>query len=362
MPAVAARRDFGNNGLMRENWGRDRPVLSLDVRAVSHLIGAALPRTAVASFHPTSGGLANTNLEVVLSGPPGRVLLRLYQRDPAQASKEAALNALVRQRGVPAARFVHFDPTNPITGQPYAVLEWVEGERLETVLPGCDAAMLAALARVTGRALASVHAIGFERPGFFGADLQVPASVDFGRAGLLAWLQRCLRDGRGAHRLGQPLTQELLAFAEREGHRLDAWLGRPCLVHADFNGSNLLVRRPPNRPWEVTAVLDWEFAFSGSPAFDFGNLLRPPLGASEVFGTTVVEAYAQAGGQLPEGWRHIAQIADLYAWADFLNRANLDVVLLEDARRIVRATVGAADECARRPGSQSAAFPGPGSR
>ena len=147
-------------------------------------------------------------------------------------------------------------------------------------------------------------------------------------------------DDPGAGRLGQQLTQDLLAFAEREGHWLDAWLGRPCLVHADFNGSNLLVRRQPDGPWEVTAVLDWEFAFSGSPAFDFGNLLRPPLNAEEVFETAMAEAYAQAGGQLPESWRRIARIADLYAWADFLSRANPDAALLEDARRIVRATVG----------------------
>lgn len=327
---------------MRDNWGRERPELNLDAAAVSRLIGVALPRTAVASFHPTFGGLANTNLEVVLSGPPGRVVLRLYQRDPAQAPKEAALNGLVRQRGVPTARFLHFDRTNPVTDRPYAVLEWVEDERLDAVLSRCDAESLVELARATGRALTSIHAIAFERTGFFGADLQVPAAVDFGRAGLLAFLQHCVGEGPGASRLGRQLTRKLLAFAECEGHRLDAWLGRPCLVHADFNDSNLLVRRPPNRPWKVTAVLDWEFAFSGSPAFDFGNLLRPSLDADEVFETAVAEAYAQAGGRLPEGWRRIARIADLYAWADFLSRANPDAALLKDARRMVRATIGRA--------------------
>ncbi|MBV9492100.1 MAG: hypothetical protein JO069_20585 [Verrucomicrobia bacterium] len=41
-----------------------------------------------------------------------------------------------------------------------------------------------------------------------------------------------------------------------------------------------------------------------------------------------------------------SQITDLYAWAEFLSRAKLDAALLEDARRIVRATVGPTNECA----------------
>jgi aminoglycoside phosphotransferase (APT) family kinase protein len=76
------------------------------------------------------GGLANTNVKVLIAGPPHRVLLRLYQRDLAQARKEAALHALVRNR-VPTARFLYFSQANMVTGGPYAILEWVEDERLE---------------------------------------------------------------------------------------------------------------------------------------------------------------------------------------------------------------------------------------
>jgi hypothetical protein len=184
-----------------------------------------------------------------------------------------------------------------------------------------------------------------------GAGLQVPLAVDFGRSGLLACLQRCVWDGPGASRLGRQLTQELFAFAEREGHRLDAWLGQACLVHADFNPSILLVCRPPGQPREVAAVLDWEFAFSGSPAFDFANWRRPPLGASEVLERALAETYAQAGGQLLEGCRRIAQVADLDAWADFLSRPNPDPRLIEDACRIVRTTVGSSHKGALRAGS-----------
>ncbi len=161
-----------------------------------------------------------------------------------------------------------------------------------------------------------------------------------GRSGLIAYLEHCLIAGRGGARLGQDLTSELLAFAERRGDLLDSWSDAPCLVHADFNGSNILVRqRPSGNRWENAAVLDWEFAFSGSPAFDFGNLLRAPLGEVEVFAQATAEGYKQSGRDLPTNWRRIARVADLFAWAEFLDRPNLDAARIDDARKIVGSTI-----------------------
>jgi len=45
------------------------------------------------------------------------------------------------------------------------------------------------------------------------------------------------------------------------------------LVHGDFGKRNLLVRSIAGQ-WIVAAVLDWEFAVSGSPLADLGHFLR----------------------------------------------------------------------------------------
>jgi aminoglycoside phosphotransferase (APT) family kinase protein len=267
------------------------------------------------------------------------VLLRLYQRDPVQAGKEAVLNRLVASR-VPVAPFLYFGEDNPATGHPYAVMEWVDGERLETVMASLDDEALSTLGNCLGRTLRSVHSFIFDKPGFFGAALHVSEPIDLGRDGLLAYLRHCLVKGPGGQRLGQELTSELLAFVEREGRLLDNWPGAPCLVHADFNGSNVLVRqRTEGAGREIAAVLDWEFAFSGSPAVDFGNLLRPPLDTVRGFAEAVASGYRQAGGMLPVEWRRIAQVADLFAWADFLNRPEAGAALIEDAREVIRGII-----------------------
>jgi aminoglycoside phosphotransferase (APT) family kinase protein len=326
---------------MRQEWQRPTAEVGLDNDAVAELVRPALPDTPVTGFEMVVGGLANTNVKVLIAGPPHRVLLRLYQRDLAQARKEAALHALVRHR-VPTARFLYFSQANMVTGGPYAILEWVEGERLEVVAPTLDRDDSASLGLAVGSVLASVHSFDFEKFGFFGPDLRVPEAIDLGGDGLLAYLRHCIVEGAGGQWLGTDLTRDLFTFVEREGHRLNAWLDRPCLVHADFNGSNVLVRRAHDmrRTWEVAAILDWEFAFSGSPAFDFGNLLRAPLGENEAFSAATADGYREAAKHpLPTDWRRIAQIADLFSWANFLNRPNPGAAIIEDARSVVTATI-----------------------
>src|SRR5208337_1324858 len=97
------------------------------------------------------------------------------------------------------------------------------------------------------------------------------------------------------------LTGALLAFVTMEGHVLASdWARQPTLTHSDFNASNILVGRAPGGAFKIAAILDWEFAFAGGPSYDFGNLLRPPLGEDAGFVAGVVEGYKTAGKDLPE--------------------------------------------------------------
>src|SRR5690606_29049021 len=48
-------------------------------------------------------------------------------------------------------------------------------------------------------------------------------------------------------------------------------VGRTSLVHSDLNPKNVLV---DPATLEVAALVDWEFAHSGSPYADLGNLVR----------------------------------------------------------------------------------------
>jgi aminoglycoside phosphotransferase (APT) family kinase protein len=77
----------------------------------------------------------------------------------------------------------------------------------------------------------------------------------------------------------------------------------PVLVHGDVLPQNVI--HPV--PWEeaAPAVIDWEFACVGDPAYDFAILFR---GTRKLLGLTagrrlVTEAYQEAGGAAPSSLR-----------------------------------------------------------
>jgi aminoglycoside phosphotransferase (APT) family kinase protein len=324
---------------MKEHWPRHTPVVKMDAAAVARLVLPLFPGQTIASIEPVKGGLTNTNLKVRLSQRAGALLLRIYQRGVAPAQKEMAVYRLVGAR-VPVPHFIHFCAESPVTGHPYAILDWIEGLELQAMLASLASNELLDVAQGIGGMLATIHGFTFDKFGFLDADLKVQSPIDLDKKGLLAYLNQCLVEGPGGARLGPELTSALLAYAAREGDSLSDWLKQPCLVHGDFNGSNILIRRSaPGHAWEIAAIIDWEYALSASPAFDFGNLLRPPLDANADFSAALARGYQQAGGMLPPRWERIARLADMYSFADILSRPAVNDVIIEDAKAVIKKLV-----------------------
>jgi aminoglycoside phosphotransferase (APT) family kinase protein len=317
---------------MKENWPRQMPAIVLDAAAVARLVSPLFPDESLGSFTSVGGGLINTNYKVILKKRPAPLLLRLYQRGLATAQKELAITALVAPR-VPVLRCLYFADADPVTRHPYAILDWVEAPDLQQVLPQLSRAPGLALGAKIGTVLAAIHSFKFEMFGFFDGELRLKGPIDFDRRGLLAYLKQTMIEGLGGERLGRELTRDLVAYAETHGDSLAAWLCQPCLVHGDFNAANILVNA--GHAENIAAVIDWEYALSAAPAIDFGNLLRPPLDENDAFAEAVAQAYVEAGGLLPQDWRRIAQLADVFSFADILSQPRVADVVVQDTRRVI---------------------------
>ena len=293
---------------MKENWPRQKPRVALDAAGAARLLRPLYPNAEVEDVTPLPGGLTNTNLRVTLAGEPRPLLLRLYQREAALARKEAAIAKALAGR-LPVARFLLVAEDNPVTGHAYAVTDCIEGDRLDLVAPDLAENDLFALGKEIGTALGRIHGVKFARHGFFSDGLAVPEAIDLDQRGILAFLQSCLGEGPARTRLGAELADALPALIQHHGALIDSWLPPPCLVHGDFNPQNMLVARDETSDqWRLAAVLDWEFAFSGTPAFDLGNLIRPPLGRHDGFVEAVAAGYQESGEKLPDDWQRIARL------------------------------------------------------
>lgn len=308
-----------------------------DVEALLRPAFPAISNLQVVSLEETIGGLANTNIKANIAGRDNPVLLRLFVRDPQAAQKEFALMSLVKDT-VPVPKPIFYAAHSELSGHPYIVMEWVEGARLETVVAHLNAREIEEIGYSLGRTIAAIHSFNFKHCGFFNEKLEIDHPLDMGGSGLFEYAKECLSHTMAAERLGGETKESILNFTKVQGCLLDQWNGKPSLTHADFNGSNILVGKVDER-FAVKAILDWEFAFSGTPFFDLGNLLRPPLGGLVGVELAVEKGFESCGQTLPPRWRDMSKLVDLTAWLEFLTRENAGEQLVSDACERIRLTM-----------------------
>jgi aminoglycoside phosphotransferase (APT) family kinase protein len=234
------------------------------------------------------------------------------RRGPVAPEVDAAVLRLVRGL-LPVPEVLEARRADASAGTPgLLVTSFLPGTRLDLLLPELDARRRAGIGRQVGVVLARLAMMPLPRPGFFiDGDL---TTEPMPAGGLVPFVESYRRDTA----ISQWPAREydaLIEVADRADTLLDA-LTRSCVVHSDFNPKNLLV---DDATGEVTGVLDWEFAHSGWPVTDLGNLLR--FEREPAFAEAVLEAYRTGVVDAGDDVLDLARAADLYALVDLAGRA-----------------------------------------
>jgi aminoglycoside phosphotransferase (APT) family kinase protein len=307
---------------------RPDPVGPLDPATHTWLTRHALPGARLHAVEPLAGGFTNDMalLHVHAPGTQGaqRYVLRRHRPDDSRVPRntcavEVAVLGRAATGDVPVTRVIAADPHGSATGRPTLLYRFVDGMPLSEVLADgpCDGAARE-LGRAVGAVLARIGHVRLPRAGAFG-----DASLDPAPDGavllrdLPGFVDRCLGTAAADGPLDSATARVLRDLARRGSGVLAAVAGERSLVHCDFNPKNVLVARRAGR-WEVAAVLDWELAFSGSPLFDVGNMLRFAHEYPAGFTTGFLDAYRGGRGRLPDDWPRISRTLDLFALADIL--------------------------------------------
>jgi fructokinase len=290
--------------------------------AAAAWVRRVLPGHRITAAETLGGGYRNENIRVVTDR--GSYVLRRYRHSGAGAASaertcavEAALAARLAAAAVPAAEVIAVDPAGAAAGEPLLLARHVPGIMVSKAI-AADPGSAAELGAAAGRALAAIGSVTFPRGGAFtGADL-VPSADDW-PGSLPDFVDSCLRAGHAASALSEDEISRMRALSAAADPLARAVAGARQLVHSDYNGKNLLAVARGGQ-WSISAVLDWEFAFSGSPLADVGNMLRFRDAHPPSFADGFVAGYRDAGGRLPPRWREISEALDLYALFDFLTR------------------------------------------
>lgn len=289
--------------------------MQLEPKIRTWIEDSALPGRQVAAARSLTGGYSNDNVRITMRDGGEYVLRRYIGSNPCAV--EAALAD--RLAGVvPVPEVVAAEPDGGAAGEPVLLSAFVPGRPLGDVLAELGPPAATELGRSVGAALAAIGTVTFAAPGFFADGGLEPGPPDMEpTSGVDAFVRRCLENGNAAGVLTATEQRELLGFAERAAPGLEVLRGSCQLVHADFNPKNMLAAQRDGR-WQVAAVLDWEFAYSSSPLFDVGNMLRDerPAGFSAGF----IDGFADNGGKLPDDWRRLSLALDLYSLADLLTK------------------------------------------
>ncbi len=267
---------------------RRNPVIPFDALRIASF----LKSRHVESASLLTGGACNSNYRVRLEG--GEVfVVRFYSR--GSPARDRRLLDLVR--GIVPA------PEICAAGQGWAVMPLMPGR-----LISCNAEAV----RDAGRVLARIGSIRFDRPGRIRDD-GIVEPWPFESAG--GFISECLARPEVLRWLGHETARAVEHLLTRERTRLAEISNSACLVHGDYNPSNLLATGA-----RITGVLDWEFAHSGTPYMDIGNLLRHlPECASEL-----ATGLSDEGVRLPEDWQYRAALVDLGSHLEFLTSAMPD--------------------------------------
>ena len=295
-------------------------------------LGAALG-TAVVTGRRLAGGFSHETTALTLAD--GRVVVaRAGGPDPAV---EAAVMAVARDH-VPVPEVLRVLPGAGESLRPVMVVEYATGTPLSRVLAAADPAGgvddpdLRALGAEVGRTVAAIGAVRFDRPGFFAdKDLTVRAERPWSEQ-LPGFARTCMD---ATTRLDPATRRAWVALCAEHAPELERVDGDARLVHADTNPKNLLVARATGG-WRVTAVLDWEFAYSGCPYGDAANMARFGATYPPGFLDGFRDGFAGQRPALPGDWAHLGEILDMFALSELLTRPDGHPVA-DQAAELIRA-------------------------
>jgi aminoglycoside phosphotransferase (APT) family kinase protein len=263
----------------------------------------------------------------------GRDLVLRAARRPLEAVQVEAEVMSLASEVVPVPR-----PYGVAAGNRFAVLmmEYMEGVPLDRVLPSVGPGALEHLGHAVADALVALREVQFEKAGFFGPGLTIERPFEHLGRGFWNHMAGCLDSRALRRRLDGHEFESLSRFIE-EHEREYAAIDGHNLTHSDFNFKNMLVRRDGDS-WQLAALIDWEFGFSGHTLVDVGNVLRFQDELPEAFVSGFVQTLT-SGIDLGSDWRRRARLLDLTAIVQFLTRPGRFPRTTQTAREILARTL-----------------------
>lgn len=172
----------------------------------------------------------------------------------------------------------------------------------------------------TGQVLAKIQSFHFPDSGFFDDNLMITQNSS--ENNYIEFVDNSLTH----HNVMECLGSDVITTIKHHFNALKRFLpneGESHLVHADFDPANILVDIIDDE-WTITGVLDWEFAFSGSPLWDVANMLRYSHQMPAVFETSFIQGLSIKYPP-PQDWEITIHLLNVMSLLDCLTRCTKEL-------------------------------------
>ncbi len=317
-------------------WVRSEPRRAIPAEEAERMVRRAFPRGRIVHIQPLAGGLRNANFRLTLDSTAGPIVLRVYEHDASLCQKEADLLRLVGG-SVPVPEVILVEPAGE-GHRPFMLRRYVEGPTFRELVGSTRSEEVAQAARSAGETLAAIGLITFANPGWLAPGPTVTDPLLQGADPMPRFVDECLASRVLQRRVPAELLEKTRAAMWSHATALRRAADETSLVHGDIGRRNLIVRQLAGR-WVVAAVLDWEFAVSGSPLADVGHFLRCERSGHPAAEPHFRAGYLEGGGRLPPEWRRLAKLVDLVALCEMLTHDGIPDAAGAELVELIRATV-----------------------
>ncbi|MCA0990527.1 phosphotransferase family protein [Pseudalkalibacillus hwajinpoensis] len=312
---------------MKTNWERHQAIIHLPDEAITSIVKSYHPHWNITSTTYLSGGLSHTNLKVDIANEKP-IVIRVA-RNAESLYREKEIHGILPTR-VRKPYFLHLTKWN---GYNIGLLEWMEGELLRDQLTISSALEIGEMGKSIGEQLACIRKKRFTTYGFLDPNLNVREEFRLTPQSFITTIESFFKH-HASKWLPEHMPEKIIEYAKENAPLLKEDQSGARLVHGDFNGLNILMTGT-----EVSAILDWEFALSGSIYFDIGNLLRYEFNHIDSFEQGLYKGLKNKGISLPKQWKKLAKLADLVALCSLLDRVMCGENRVKDITCLIKQTI-----------------------
>ncbi|HJK86154.1 MAG TPA: aminoglycoside phosphotransferase family protein [Candidatus Megaira endosymbiont of Nemacystus decipiens] len=272
--------------------------------------------TSIKSVSIIPGGCANINVLAKLNISDTPVILRVYLRDKESVYREQKISSLLHKK-LPVPEFYH---VGEYDGYTFAIIEYLPGQTLRDLLLKGKSPDISDIMFKVGKLLGEIANIKFPSSGFFNKNLEVEKSS--GSEGFMNFCFECLENNKVKATLPQEQRDQIKSIFRVYKNLLPDDT-ESNLVHADFDPANILVTEV-NGQIEISGILDWEFAFSGSSLCDVAGMLRYAHQMPNEYQDSFLKGLRGSGYALPSSWQITVNLLNIVSLLDSLQRTPID--------------------------------------